>query len=88
MFDDGFGEVGDKNSGVVSFSKFWGCILSCFRIYYDTWLMPLEGNDFIPPLCVQSKYSSLFTHWNRYDMNRGFIVPIIQKPKKMEKVGS
>jgi hypothetical protein len=50
--------------------------------------MPLEGNDFIPPLCVQSKYSSLFTHWNRYDMNRGFIVPIIQKPKKMEKVGS
>jgi hypothetical protein len=27
MFDDGFGEVGDKNLGVVSFSKFWGCIL-------------------------------------------------------------
>ncbi len=50
--------------------------------------MPLEGNDFIPPLCIQSKYSSLFTHWNMSNMSRGLIVPIIQKPKKMEKVGS
>jgi hypothetical protein len=32
MFDDGFGEVGDKNLGVVSFSNFGGRILLCFRI--------------------------------------------------------
>jgi len=36
MFDDGFGEVGDKNSKVVSFSKFWGCIFLRFKIYSYT----------------------------------------------------
>lgn len=82
MFNEGFGEVGGKILKVIIFSKFWGCRLLCFGICFDTWLVILEGNDMIFFLQIQSKYSSLCTHWDTSYMSKSFIVLVIQKPKK------
>jgi hypothetical protein len=44
--------------------------------------MLLESNDMITFLRIQSKYSSLFTCWDTFYMNKSFIVLIIKEPKK------
>jgi hypothetical protein len=56
MLDNNLGEPRGKKSRGACFSNL-GCPILCFGIHFNTWLNILEGIDFIPSLCTQSKYS-------------------------------